>query len=121
LVAAEGLHDTGPLDHHETRGLGGREAAAAFRALPSATDGESVVAGAGVDDPGIRMPAEGAVHDLPAYPAASASPAPSAKRASTASPWAGRISAFASATTPSRTWASAVRSYSMTCWGRRNV
>src|SRR5690606_13051658 len=67
LLATERLHDAGPLDHREARGLGGREPAAALRALPSAANGESVVAGARIDHAGVRMPAERAMHDVSAY------------------------------------------------------
>ena len=65
LAAAERLGGAGALDDRQARGLGGAEAAVALRALTAPADGRAVVGGARVDDPGVGVPAERAVHDGP--------------------------------------------------------
>ena len=114
LLPAERLHYAVALDDVEARGLGRAEAAAAFGALPAATDGQAVVARARVDDAGIGVPAEGAEHGVYRIPAVDG---PAAKRESlagnravTAAAWAGRSSAVARATMSASTARSASRS-----------
>src|SRR4051794_1479635 len=62
LLPAERFGHAAALDHAQARGLGGREAAAALRALTAAADGEPVVTRPRVDDTGVRVAAEGAEH-----------------------------------------------------------
>src|SRR3546814_4526763 len=62
LLAAERLDDARTLDDVQARRLDGGKTPAAFGALAASADAETVVARAGVDDAGIGVAAEGAVH-----------------------------------------------------------
>ncbi|MBG9885537.1 hypothetical protein ABE10_02825, partial [Bacillus toyonensis] len=64
LLPAERLHHARPLDDVQARGLRGGEAPAALGALATPPDGESVVAGAGVDHTRVWVTAERAVHGV---------------------------------------------------------
>ena len=67
LLAAERLDHAGALDDVEARRLDRREPSPALGALPAATDAESVIARAGIDDAGVGMAAERAVHDRTSF------------------------------------------------------
>src|SRR5699024_5843323 len=62
LGPAEGLGHAGALHHRQARALQGGEASLARRALAATPDGAAVLGGAAVDDPGVGVPAERAVH-----------------------------------------------------------
>jgi hypothetical protein len=62
LLAAERLSDARALDDAQAGGLDGGEAATALRALAPPADRGAVVSGPRVDDPGVVVAAEGAVH-----------------------------------------------------------
>lgn len=113
LLAAERLDDARALDHVQTRRLDRREPAPALRALTTTTDAEPVVTRPRVDHAGIGMAAERAMHGGPRL-RGEACLHGSAVRGQVP-----RLSA--SVTTASRTSASAARSYSITCCGRRKV
>src|SRR5699024_3892183 len=78
LGAAERLAHAGALEHGEGGGLRGGEAAGAVRALAPATDRRAVVGRAGVDDAGVGVATERAVHPvrIAARHPLSGSPAP---------------------------------------------
>src|SRR5699024_4915426 len=78
LGAAERLAHAGALEHGERGGLRGGEAARAVGALAPATDRRAVVRRAGVDDAGVGVAAERAVHPprIAARPPLSGSSAP---------------------------------------------
>src|SRR5690606_2215981 len=96
LLAAERLDDARALDHVEAGGRDRREAASALGALTTATDAETVVTGTGVDDARVGVAAERTVHGRDSL--RPGQPAGVSKRATTASPWAGRASASARTT-----------------------
>src|SRR5699024_8316665 len=62
LLAAERLGGPGPLDDREARRLDRGETTVALGALAATTDRRPVVGGPGVDDAGVPVAAEGAVH-----------------------------------------------------------
>src|SRR5690554_3283697 len=62
LLAAERLDHARTLDDREARGLDRREPPTALGALAAAPDRRAVVGGPRVNDPGIPVPAERAVH-----------------------------------------------------------
>src|SRR5271165_4317326 len=64
LVPGERLRDTAALGHHQDDRLGGGEPPPAFRARSPAADRDAVVSRSAVDDPAVRMTAEGAVHAI---------------------------------------------------------
>src|SRR5262249_17434887 len=84
LGTAEGLGDSGPLDHHERARLHGGETTGAVRALAAPANGRAVIGRTTVDDAAVGVPAEGAVHgSIPPFQHDSlASRAPWASRSS---------------------------------------
>src|SRR5690242_1815754 len=64
LVPGKRLRDAAALGHHQDDRLLGGEPPPALRARPPTADRRAIVGRPAVDDPAVRVPAEGAVHAI---------------------------------------------------------